>query len=78
MVCAMRTIVDLPDRQVEALERICRSRNLSRTELIRQAVDHYLQEHLPVRDQAFGLWKREGLREDGVVFQRRLRKEWKR
>ena len=57
----MRTIVDLPDRQVEALERICRSRNLSRTELIRQAVDHYLQEHLPVRDQAFGLWKREGL-----------------
>lgn len=74
----MRTIIDLPDRQVEALERICRSRKLSRTELIRQAVDHYLQEHLPVRDQAFGLWKREGLREDGVAFQRRLRKEWKR
>lgn len=74
----MRTIIDLPDRQVEALERICRSRKLSRTELIRQAVDHYLQEHLPVRDQAFGLWKGEGAREDGVAFQRRLRKEWKR
>ena len=74
----MRTTIDLPDRQVEALERICRSRKLSRTELIRQAVDHYLQEHLPERDQAFGLWKREGLREDGVAFQRRLRKEWKR
>ncbi len=74
----MRTIIDLPDRQVEALERICRSRKLSRAELIRQAVDRYLQEHLPVRDQAFGLWKRAGLREDGVAFQTRLRKEWTR
>jgi hypothetical protein len=74
----MRTIVDLPDRQIEALERICQRRKLSRTELIRQAVDSYLQEHLPARDEAFGLWKREGPNEDGVAFQRRLRKEWKR
>jgi len=74
----MRTIIDLPDRQVDALKRISRSRKLSRAELIRQAVDRYLQEHLPGRDEAFGLWKREGVREDGVALQRRLRKEWKR
>lgn len=74
----MRTIIDLPDRQVEALERISRSRKLSRAELIRQAVERYLQEHLPARDEAFGLWKREGLRVDGIAFQRRLRREWKR
>ncbi len=74
----MRTIIDLPERQVDGLERICRSRKLSRAELIRRAVDRYLQEHLPARDEAFGLWKRTGLREDGVAFQRRLRKEWKR
>ena len=74
----MRTIIDLPERQVDALERISRSRKLSRAELIRQAVDHYLQEHLPGRAEAFGLWKRAGTREDGVAYQRRLRKEWKR
>ena len=74
----MRTIIDLPDRQVDALKRISRSTKRSRAELIRQAVDSYLQEHLPNRDKAFGLWKREGIREDGVAYQRRLRKEWKR
>ena len=74
----MRTIIDLPDRQLEQLERISRSRKLSRAELIRQAVDRYLQEHLPGREEAFGVWKRKGPREDGVAFQRRLRKEWKR
>ena len=73
----MRTIIDLPDRQIDALERISRSRKLSRAELIRQAVDHYLQEHLPGKEEAFGLWKRAGAREDGVAYQRRLRKEWK-
>ena len=74
----MRTIIDLPDRQVDALERISRSRKLSRAELIRQAVDRYLHEHLPGREEAFGLWKRGGVRADGVAYQRRLRKEWKR
>jgi hypothetical protein len=74
----MRTIIDLPDRQIDALERISRSRKLSRAELIRQAVESYLKEHLPDRDEAFGLWKREGIREDGVAYQRRLRKEWNR
>ncbi len=78
IILPMRTIIDLPDRQVDALERISRSRKLSRAELIRQAVDRYLQEHLPGRDEAFGLWKRAGLRADGVAFQRRLRREWKR
>ena len=74
----MRTIIDLPERQVDALERISRSTKRSRAELIRQAVDSYLKEHLPGRDEAFGLWKRAGVREEGVAFQRRLRKEWKR
>ena len=74
----MRTIIDLPERQLDALKRISRSRKLSRAELIRQAVDRYLQEHLPGREEAFGLWKRAGAREDGVAYQRRLRKEWKR
>ena len=43
----MRTVIDLPDRQVDALELISRKRKLSRAELIGQAVDRYLQEHHP-------------------------------
>lgn len=74
----MRTIIDLPDRQIEALERISRSRKLSRAELIRQAVDRYLADHAPDAAAAFGLWKHAGAREDGVTFQRRLRREWGR
>jgi hypothetical protein len=74
----MRTIIDLPDRQVEELERLGRSRKLSRAELIRQAVERYLQENVPARDEAFGLWKRAGARRDGLTLQRQLRKEWER
>mgnify|MGYP001256676726 CR=1 FL=1 len=74
----MRTIIDLPDRQLEALGRISKRRKLSRAELIRQAVDTYLAEHSPELGAAFGLWRRAGSREDGLAFQKRLRREWGR
>ena len=73
----MRTIVDLPDRQIEALERISKSRKLSRAELIRQAVDRYLADHAPDAAAAFGIWKNAGLRGDGLAYQRRMRREWR-
>lgn len=73
----MRTIIDLPERQLDALERISKGRKLSRAELIRRAVDLYLAEHAPAAVAAFGLWRRAGAREDGLAYQRRLRKEWK-
>jgi metal-responsive CopG/Arc/MetJ family transcriptional regulator len=57
---AVRTIIDLPERQIEELERLGRSRKLSRAELIRQAVERYLQENVPAREEAFGLWKHAG------------------
>ena len=74
----MRTIIDLADRQLEALARISRRRKLSRAELIRQAVDRYLSEQAPEAAAAFGLWKRAGSQEDGLAYQRRLRREWRR
>lgn len=73
----MRTIIDLPERQLDALERISKGRKLSRAELIRRAVDFYLAEHAPKAVAAFGLWRRAGAREDGADYQRRLRREWK-
>jgi metal-responsive CopG/Arc/MetJ family transcriptional regulator len=74
----VRTIIDLPERHLEELERLGRSRKLSRAELIRQAVERYLQENVPAREEAFGLWKRAGVQRDGLALQRRLRKEWQR
>ena len=72
----MRTIIDLPDAQLEALDGICRRELISRAEAIRRAVD------LLVRDRAagashaaFGLWR--GARAvDGLRYQERLRREW--
>ena len=71
----MRTIVDLPDKQIEALKRMSASVRLSRAELMRRAVDEYLARHQPVPDdEAFGLWKKRKI--DGVAHQERSRAEW--
>lgn len=72
----MRTIVDLSASQLASLDRISRTRKLSRAELIRRAVDRFLSENTPEANAAFGLWKRSGSRVDGLAHQRRLRRGW--
>lgn len=74
----MRTIIDLPDRQLEALTRLARSRKVSRAQLIRQAVDGYLQMNSPSVEEAFGLWRGKGKPRDGLALQGKLRAEWAR
>lgn len=74
----MRTTIDLSLRQIEAIARISKRRNLSRAELIRQALDSYLAKHAVELSAAFGLWRRAGLREDGLAYQRRVRRGWGR
>ncbi len=71
----MRTIVDLPDKQIEALKRMSKTAHSSRAELVRRAIDEYLSRHLPEQDDgAFGLWKK--CKIDGVAFQDKARDEW--
>lgn len=74
----MRTIIELPDKQLEALTRLSRSRKVSRAEIIRQAVDGYLRMNAPAGDEAFGAWRGQGKARDGLALQVRLRKEWER
>lgn len=74
----MRTIIDLPHRQLSALDQLSKANKLSRAEVIRRALEHYLADHAPERDAAFGAWKHAGAREDGLAYQRRLRREWRR
>lgn len=73
----MRTIIELPESQVEALDALCRREGISRAEAIRRAVAAQVrQERERGGDPAFGLWK--GRRVDALEYQRRARREWDR
>lgn len=72
----MRTIIDLPEPQILALSEICRMRGVSRAEIVRQAVDAFLQEQLVSAESAFGLWKQQQTTEDGLDYQSRMRNDW--
>ena len=72
---AMRTLVDIPEPQIRALDEASRREKRSRAALIRQAVDEYLSKRRgSPDDDAFGIW---GDRQvDGLVYQKKLRAEW--
>lgn len=71
----MRTLVDIPDADIAALDELARGRRESRAKVLRAAVGEYLTRHRVVgASHAFGLWGADV--EDGVEYQRRLRAEW--
>ena len=71
----MRTLVDLRDGQVEALDELAKAEKKSRASLIRQAIDDYLAKcHTQRREDAFGLWGKHKV--DGLAYQKRVRSEW--
>jgi metal-responsive CopG/Arc/MetJ family transcriptional regulator len=81
----MRTLVDIPDKQLEQLNAISETRKVSRAELVRQAIDAFLEQNRPARESAFGIWRdckvvlpgrSEALPEDGLAYQQHLRGEW--
>ncbi len=75
----MRTLIDIPEHDLAVLNRISKTENVSRAELVRRAITAYLaprkRDNSGLR-KAFGLWKDNG--EDGLAMQERLRKEWDR
>jgi metal-responsive CopG/Arc/MetJ family transcriptional regulator len=77
MMTVMRTIIELPAGQLDALDALCRRDRISRAEAIRQAVaQHVAKATAAGRETAFGLWQgRRGA--DGLAYQRRLRREWR-
>jgi metal-responsive CopG/Arc/MetJ family transcriptional regulator len=75
----MRTIVDLPKEQIDALDRLRKSERVSRTALIRRAIEAYLHAHeRPTLQKlpGFGAWKGKSL--DGLDYQEKIRAEWER
>ena len=79
----MRTIVDLPQSQIEALDAHAKSKGISRAAAVRESVAAYIpaktkEKSRSLRDHPFfGSEKRpEGL--DSVEYCRKLRAEWDR
>jgi hypothetical protein len=70
----MRTLVDIPDQQIEALSIICKAENKPRSEIIRLAIASYIEEHQPATTDVFGLWKNRKV--DGLDYQQQVRSEW--
>jgi hypothetical protein len=71
----MRTIIDLPEEQLAALDAWCGRDGISRAEGVRRAVAAYVRQvRASAPDPAFGLWR--GRVPDGLTYQRRARSEW--
>jgi hypothetical protein len=73
----MRTIIDLPEDQVNALAALCEAHGISRAEAVRRAVARLLaEERRPGREKAFGAWKKRP--RDATTTIQSLRDEWTR
>jgi hypothetical protein len=71
----MRTIIELPNEQLDALDALRQREGISRAEAIRRAVAAYVRlEGVKHTNAAFGLWR--GRRVDSLAEERRLRREW--
>ncbi|WP_291850601.1 CopG family transcriptional regulator [Bradyrhizobium sp.] len=71
----MRTLVDLGDSQIQALDELSKKEKRSRASLIRQAIDDYLGKRRDSQaGDAFGLWGKRKM--DGLAYQEKVRGEW--
>ena len=74
---AMRTIIDLPEDQVRAIDAWRKTRGVTRAEAIRQAISRLLADtetRGALLEATHGIWADRP--EDGATMQRRLRAEW--
>ncbi|HDT1354075.1 TPA: ribbon-helix-helix protein, CopG family [Citrobacter freundii] len=72
-----RILLDLSDEVIKRLDDLKVQRNLPRAELLREAVEQYLERQDQAKttiSRALGLWQ--DCEEDGVEYQRKLREEW--
>ena len=68
----MRTLIDLPDDQIQALAALCDRVKQPRPAIIREAVAEYLERRAAKSDDAaHGLWGRDT--PDGLAYQDRAR-----
>ncbi|HET9812728.1 MAG TPA: ribbon-helix-helix domain-containing protein [Sphingomicrobium sp.] len=74
-----RILADLPDEDIEWLDRLAAEQGKSRASLLREAVHAYRAEgSLDWLDRGFGAWKNRTDIGDSVEWQRRERASWTR
>ena len=57
----MRTIIDIPQHQLDALAQLCAREKISRAEAVRRALDTLLSgQKATTRQAAFGAWAASG------------------
>lgn len=74
----MRTLVDIPTNELEAINTLSKAEGVSRAESIRRAIKAYveLKTPMPKLEDGFGLWKDYDI--DGDEYQQKIRAEWDR
>jgi len=73
----MRTLVDIPENDLSRLTKMSKTRKVSRSQLVRNAVSRFLQEEEPDSlDKLFGIWADRNI--DGLEYQEQMRREWER
>ena len=71
----MRTLIDLGESHMRALDELSKREKRSRASLIRQAIDDYLGKRCEKQSgDAFGLWGKRKV--DGLAYQEKMRGEW--
>ncbi|MBB3388215.1 putative transcriptional regulator [Rhizobium sp. BK275] len=71
----MRTLVDIGDPEVKALDRLAQREKMSRAALIRKAINDFLaRNNADIESEAFGLWGDRKV--DGLTYQENMRSEW--
>jgi predicted transcriptional regulator len=75
-----RILADLPDEDIERLDRIARQQGKSRAAVLREAVSAYnaqpADDDTSWIDKGFGLWARHGVAYDPQEYDRKRRAEW--
>ena len=71
----MRIIFDIPEEEINKLDEIANKQNVSRAELIRQAIRGFLGPILKSKkNSAFGIWSDQEI--DALDYENKLRSEW--
>ena len=76
-----RILADLPEEEIERLDRIAREQGKSRAAVLREAVSAYTAQPASNKDWldiGFGAWVRHGLEYDPHEYDRKRRAEWTR
>ena len=74
-----RILADLPDDDIEWLDRLAAEQGKSRASILREAVSAYRSEApKDWLEAGFGLWARHGIAIDPAEYERKRRAEWTR